>query len=85
MNKLLTHYLSSIKLAKEDLSSAEKEEIISTLKVLKRSDSTDEEKEQEFTTMCFNSGMDDAEVEAAKAVFLYTENAEVWEKSITII
>lgn len=82
MNKLLKHYLSSVKLAKEDLTPTEKEEIISTIKVLNRRNSTAEEREREFTTMCFNYGMDDDEVDAAKAVFLYTEDAEAWERSI---
>ena len=85
MNKLVTHYRNSIQLKKEDLSKAEKEEIISTLNLLKRCESLGPEKKEEaFMTMCFNYGLDDGQAEAAKEIFLNIVPAEVWEKSIHI-
>lgn len=83
MNKLVTHYRNSTQLKKEDLTKAEKEEIISTLTLLKKCESLEpEEREEEFMTMCFNFGLDDDQTKAAKEIFLCIEPSEIWEKSI---
>jgi len=83
MNKLVTHYRNSTQLKKEDLSKAEKQEIISTLNLLKKCESlAPEEREEEFDTICFNFGLDDDQTKAAKEIFLGIEPSEIWEKNI---
>jgi len=83
MNKLVTHYRNSTQLKKEDLTKKEKEEIISTLNLLKKCESLGpEEREEEFMTMCFNYGLDDDQTKAAKEIFLGIEPSEDWEKNI---
>jgi len=64
-----------------DFTPEEKEEILSTLRVLKK-DTSFEAKEEEFSTLCFKPGMSEDKVEEAKMMFLYTEDAEIWEKNI---
>lgn len=64
-----------------DFTLEEKEEILSTLRVLKKNTSF-QEKEEEFSTMCMKAGMNEEAVAEAKKVFLYTEAAEAWEKNI---
>eukprot|EP00026_Physarum_polycephalum_P007821 Phypoly_transcript_07889.p1 GENE.Phypoly_transcript_07889~~Phypoly_transcript_07889.p1 ORF type:complete len:439 (-),score=94.07 Phypoly_transcript_07889:62-1378(-) len=83
MNKLVTHYRNSTQLKKEDLTQEEKEEIISTLNLVKKCESLEpEEREDEFMTMCFNYGLDDDQTRAAKEIFLGIEPSEIWEKNI---
>jgi hypothetical protein len=83
MNQLVTHYRNSTQLKKEDLTKAEKEEIISTLNLVKKCESLGpEEREGEFMTMCFNYGLDDDQTRAAQEIFLGVEPSEAWEKSI---
>jgi hypothetical protein len=83
MNKLITHYRNSTQLRKEDLTKAEKAEIISTLNLVKKCESLGpEQREEEFMTMCFNYGLDDDQSRAAKEIFLGIEPSEIWEKSI---
>jgi len=88
MDKFITLHLNSSREERPmneedvlDFTHEEKEEILSTLRVLKKT-SAFEEREQEFTTMCFNAGLDETRIQEAKKVFLYTEDAEAWEKNI---
>lgn len=83
MNKLVTHYRNSTQLKREDLTKAEKDEIITTLNLLKKCESLGpQEQEEEFMTMCFNYGLDDDQTKAAKEIFLGIEPSEPWERSI---
>jgi len=63
------------------LTDAEKDEIISTLRICTLKEKTLKEREDEFTTMCFTHGISKADTEAAKQVFLYRD-PETWELNI---